>query len=308
MPVLLSDEELQALEGLPHLHRCLYIFGIRRYMDYSTGITGIKRKISYKSLSEEVYINPHQGMTDTKTKSIAQLKRAVKFLEKAGLIAVHSIVTKTEKQLILKCILASWDKSVQNKPVPNPYQSPVPKPAPEIDSTESEEKLYKNSNLQHGAIATEKEEIRPTSRTAQNEKPVPHPLSGKDTILNYTIPPVDNFLTQAENKFLNLFTDLKLSLNLAGDLKAITAAKALVKAGVTIQEAREALETKLAAYKGDRTPHPSYYTQAILDYKRDLEAIKQSSEVNTHETNRPQRPVSESKADSRRNRYNKILR
>lgn len=309
MPVLLSDEELQALEGLPHLHRCLYIFGIRRYMDYTTGITGIKREISYKSLSEEAYVAPRRGSSDTGSQSRDQVKRALIVLEQAGLIKRKSIVTKTEKKLILECVLAKTDNYVQNKAAPYPPHSPAPQAAPEINKNENTENPYSDNDLQHGATLESNDQSRPASRPVDFEKAARHPLSGKDTILNYTALHVDNFLTPDENRFLNLFTDLKLSLNLAGDLKAITAAKALVKAGVTLQEAREALETKLAAYKGDRTPHPSYYTQAIIDYKRDLEAIKQqSSEVNTHETNRPQRPTVQkhSKFDQRAEAYRRL--
>lgn len=288
MGLNLSDKELDAMDGLPHLQRCLYIFGIRRYMDYSTGITGIKRKISYKSLSEEIYVYPRQGIKEIETRSIPQLKRAVKQLEKAGLIIMQSKVTKDEKQLILKCPLALTDNYVQNKAVPRPYQSPVREAVPEIYNTEKEEKLYNNSIINPISTLEEKQESRTETRTTQNQKAALHPLSGKDTKLNYTKLSADYFLSTAENKFLNLFTDLKLSVNLAGDLKALTTAKALVQAGVSIQEAREALEIKLAAYKGTRTPHPSYFKQAILDYKRDLETIKQQqSEVTPNETNQP---------------------
>jgi hypothetical protein len=111
-------------------------------------------------------------------------------------------------------------------------------------------------------------------------------IPGKDiTKLNYTYAPVQ-FLSATENQFMSLFFDLKLSMRLAGDLKAITAAKALAQAGVTLAEAKDALEIKLAGYTGNRTPHPSYFVQAVLDYKKDLENIKQQPEKN-NETNRP---------------------
>lgn len=100
------------------------------------------------------------------------------------------------------------------------------------------------------------------------------------TKLYYTEPV--NFLTTEENKFLNLFTDLKLNVKPAGDLKAITTAKALVQAGVSIETASEALKIKINGYhekyQNKKTPHPAYFLDAILDYHRDLQTIKQQPE------------------------------
>lgn len=56
-----TDEELSALRGLPHLQQLLYLTGIKPYVDYRTGIVGISRGISYQSLAEELYIEPHQA-------------------------------------------------------------------------------------------------------------------------------------------------------------------------------------------------------------------------------------------------------
>jgi hypothetical protein len=280
MGLNLTDNELDAMDGLPHFHRCLYIFGIRRYMDYASGIVGIKREISYKSLAEEVYEEPIKGVKNT-TKSRDQIKRALSVLEKKALIKRQSIIKKDEKTLILSCPLAMTDKSIQNKAAPWPPHSAAPQAALGDACNQNKEKAYKNSVPQDWASATAENKSRPASRPSDFEKAAPHPLSDI-TKLNSTILRTQNFLTVDENKFLNLFTDLRLTVNLAGDLKAITTAKTLIQAGVTIQEAQEALEVKLAAYKGNRTPHPSYFLQAILDYKKDLTAIQQQPEV-THE-------------------------
>jgi len=119
MPVLLSDEEIAAMEGLPHLHKCLYIFGIRRYMDYATGITGVKRGISWQSLKEELFIEPRSGISE-KSPSKDQIRRAAKWLERAGVITIKS----DSERLIFECVLAKQDKSVQKqaatKPPPHP--------------------------------------------------------------------------------------------------------------------------------------------------------------------------------------------
>ena len=54
----LTSDELAALEGLPYVQQVLYFRGIKPYMDRKTGITGIKRRISYQSLCEALYIEP----------------------------------------------------------------------------------------------------------------------------------------------------------------------------------------------------------------------------------------------------------
>lgn len=289
MGLQLSDAELDALDGLPHLHRCLYIFGIRRYMDYATGIVGIKREISYNSLAQEIYVEPKRGVK-TSSSSRDQIKRALKILENKGLIKRQSVVTKDEKILILSCPLAMTDKSIQNKAAPWPPHSPALKAAPENESNKNEEKIYKNSVLQDDCNDNKEYKSRPESRPDDFKKPARYPLS-VNTKLNSTSARA-SFLSAEENQFMSLFFDLKLGLKLAGDLKAITAAKNLVASRVPIGVAKEAIEAKLAGYEGNRTPHPSYFVQAVLDYHHDLQNLKQPSEVKSDgQSNRPSKPT-----------------
>ena len=125
MSMKLSDDEIAAMEGLPYMHRCLYIFGIRQHMDYETGITGIKRGISWQSLREEIYVEPHQGRVNSGSPSKDQVIRAAEFLEKLGII----INMSEGMRLIFKCVLATRDKSVQNKPATNPLRKPATRKA-----------------------------------------------------------------------------------------------------------------------------------------------------------------------------------
>jgi len=61
-------------------------------------------------LREELYVEPHQGYASG-SPSKDQMRRAVKTLERAGLISIHS----EGKKLIVKCELATWDYCDQNK-------------------------------------------------------------------------------------------------------------------------------------------------------------------------------------------------
>ncbi|WP_146740042.1 hypothetical protein [Legionella quinlivanii] len=86
-------------------------------MDINTRMAGIKRGISYQSISEALYVEPHPGI-QSGSPSKDQIRRAIKGLQKAGLIENQS----TEHALILKCLLATERFSAQNKPaIKAPY-------------------------------------------------------------------------------------------------------------------------------------------------------------------------------------------
>ncbi len=121
--LFITTQELSALSEQPYIQRIAYVFGIRPYMDRATLMVGVKRKISYQSLAEALYVEPHQGI-QSGSPSRQQIRRAVKGLERAGLVRVESI----EKQLILKCLLADTNYSVQNKADTNPTQQADTKP------------------------------------------------------------------------------------------------------------------------------------------------------------------------------------
>lgn len=117
MDFSINEHELAALYGLPHIQQMAYLRGIRPYMDVKTGIVGIKRGISYQSIAEQLYIEPHPGIKSV-SYSRAQIIRAVAGLERAGIISLQS----GDLQLILKCEKATLHYSVQNKAVINPSQ------------------------------------------------------------------------------------------------------------------------------------------------------------------------------------------
>jgi hypothetical protein len=117
--LFINSQELSALAGLPYVQQVAYLTGIRPYMDRKSFIVGgAKRRISYQSLSEALYVEPHQGITNSGSPSRQQLRRIIKGLEKAGLIEIQS----SDMHLILKCLLANSDNPDQNKPDTNPTQ------------------------------------------------------------------------------------------------------------------------------------------------------------------------------------------
>jgi len=116
--LLFGEQSIPTENSLPYIQKIAYLMGIRPYMDRKSFVVGIKRRISYQSLAETLYVEPHQGIVNSGSPSRQQLRRVIKGLEKAGLIEIQS----TSKHLILKCLLADADKPNQNNPDTNPTQ------------------------------------------------------------------------------------------------------------------------------------------------------------------------------------------
>lgn len=123
MDFVINGDELEAMCGLSHIQQLAYLRGIRPYMDVKTGLVGIKRRISYQSISEQLYVEPHQGIKSQRF-SRDQVRRAVSGLARIGIIEVQS----EGMQLILKCPLATRAFSVQNKAAINPPEKATTNP------------------------------------------------------------------------------------------------------------------------------------------------------------------------------------
>lgn len=100
--LFVTTYELDPLSEIPLMQRVVYLMGIRPYMDRKTFMVGIKRKISYQSLRETLYVAPIKGVK-TGCPSHQQIKRVIKSLERQGIIEICS----TTKNLIVKCLLAN---------------------------------------------------------------------------------------------------------------------------------------------------------------------------------------------------------
>jgi len=109
--VCFNDAELKALYGLPSaLAQRIYMLGLRLHMDYGTGVVGVRRKVSWQSLSEALYIEPHQGIKGgSPTKK--ELRGALVWLQKAGLLSANL----SQRNLVFECLLASRDNCARKK-------------------------------------------------------------------------------------------------------------------------------------------------------------------------------------------------
>lgn len=82
--LLLTDAELNILQGEPHYFLSLYV-AIKRYMDWETGITGLKRRISESYLREVLEVNAKNGRT-TSIASRGMIRHGIESLLKLGLL------------------------------------------------------------------------------------------------------------------------------------------------------------------------------------------------------------------------------
>jgi hypothetical protein len=92
---------------------------IRPYMNYETGFVGVRstktKCISLQSIGEVLFVEPAPNRKKSGSPTPKQVRGAISMLIKAGLIESHSTTGRGNNQLILKCLLADTDLSVQNK-------------------------------------------------------------------------------------------------------------------------------------------------------------------------------------------------
>jgi hypothetical protein len=113
----LNDSERAAMRGQSLLVRSVYVFGLRPYMDYRTGLVGAVRGISYQSIAEELYVEPGAGVKDSGSPTVRQLERAIERLEHCGLVQRDAGANGRRRQLVFCLPKATSDESAKNKVV-----------------------------------------------------------------------------------------------------------------------------------------------------------------------------------------------
>jgi hypothetical protein len=107
----MNNLEYDALEDerLPHEARTLYVMCIRRFMDYDTGLTGIKRRVSYQMFKERLEVHrPPRSPIPSFIPTKKQLRGYVDHLERVGLIEKLP-QAKERDPMVFRCLLATTD-------------------------------------------------------------------------------------------------------------------------------------------------------------------------------------------------------
>lgn len=118
MAFILQDKELEALTGVDYMLYVIYLH-LRQHMDYASGIVGIKRGISYQSISEALYIEPRAGVKGGSPHK-SSIRRALDQLEKTGIIRRGN----NPDNLVFKLPFAVTDKNGLKKADTNPTPHP----------------------------------------------------------------------------------------------------------------------------------------------------------------------------------------
>jgi hypothetical protein len=109
-----NDDEDAALDYLPHADQVIYLRGIRRRMNYTTGMAGTDWPISYHWLAQLAEVRPERGSHTAASTPMSRsaLRATFARLERAGL--VKRIPTE-DRGLIFWCLLASRDESAPRR-------------------------------------------------------------------------------------------------------------------------------------------------------------------------------------------------
>ena len=109
--IVTADED-EALQGLPWAQQLIYLRALRPYMDYATGIVGLRRGISRRSLRETLYVEPERGRHRSAAPypTESAVRNALAGLERAGLIEQ----IESYGRLVFRCQLALVDQSARN--------------------------------------------------------------------------------------------------------------------------------------------------------------------------------------------------
>lgn len=116
-----NDAEDEALIRLPLRARVLYLQGIRRNMDYRTGVAGRARILSYQFFTELLQAGDRTTAPDP-TVTKRGLQTIFLMLERVGLVEWMRGGPE-QRGVVFRCLLADTDQSVQNQAVPKRYPS-----------------------------------------------------------------------------------------------------------------------------------------------------------------------------------------
>ena len=162
MAIRLSEREAEALRGCHHLDQVLYVFGLRRHMDYATGIVGESRRISVQSLKEAAYVEPSNGPVREKgAPTKHRILRSIDRLADKGLV-------EREGTFVFRLPLADCDEVRSEKLrtycAPDSATDSAPDSAPRQAS--------------HDAVFSESSAPDSAPDSAPTEDDIPHHLRG----------------------------------------------------------------------------------------------------------------------------------
>lgn len=123
-----NELEEDVLDELPHVCQIIYLRIMRKHMDYSTGIVGRTRRISYEQIKERLrYTPPPQSREKPVEYSTDQIKKLIRKLVAAGLLERLHDTSKGVQPMEFRLPLACTDLDSQGHDratVTGPHENP----------------------------------------------------------------------------------------------------------------------------------------------------------------------------------------
>lgn len=254
----ISDDEREALRGLPLAARVLYVEGLRPYMDYRAGTAGVLRRISYQQLREVLDVEPVPGVPTPPRVSDDQIKRLLATLERAGLIRRESVRIEvgesTRARLIVRFLLAETDAVDDQQDTCARNQAATWAPD-QADTWPPDEMACEINGLMDCGAQK--------AATAENARPPRPPVSGKDD-------GDDGAGERAREGEATAFAERRTWLSRQGwTLQAIQTAKVVVMVkdwalqGVPLDALARAVEVARSANAGELPRSPMYLAPIV---------------------------------------------
>ncbi|EEG10286.1 hypothetical protein [Pseudogulbenkiania ferrooxidans] len=115
--MVVSDAELELLQGLPLGAQVLYLRELRARMDYATGTVGRTHRVSWDGMRQTLEVESRPGIA-REMPSREQVRRLAQHLVRVGLVELISDMTG--KQLIMRLPMAISDFCASKKADRNP--------------------------------------------------------------------------------------------------------------------------------------------------------------------------------------------
>lgn len=182
-----NDDEDAALRKVTWMARVVYLQGIRRKMDYESGVAGRTSVISYQALSEMLDCSEHTTQPDPRATK-RMLQRSFESLERAGLVEwVKPSAGQQQRGIVFRCLLADAHHSDQIQAVPKRYPSGTQTAVP--------------SETSNGAAL--QQEAVPSFAAPQHAQAVPPLVSGNQEEEEPPLPPKPKSATWTPPSWIN---------------------------------------------------------------------------------------------------------
>lgn len=122
--IRLTEAEQEALNGMPSSARVLYMLGLRPYMDYASGVVGVRRRISLQGFRELLEYEPDRGsrLGARYTPTKDEVRNEVERLVRSGLL-LRLPKKRRNDPLVFKLPLADCDAKLRLNE--EPHMNPI---------------------------------------------------------------------------------------------------------------------------------------------------------------------------------------